>query len=186
MELETKIEALLFARGEPVERSFLGSFLKENGQNVEAALQRLKGTLAMRGVALVDNGNSVALATSPHVSTLIEKLRKAELERELSKAALETLSIVLYAGPVPRATIDFIRGVNSQFILRSLLVRGLVERAVDEADERRMLYRPTIEFLSHLGIRTASELPGYAEFLAKLEGSAARMNVGEETMEPAS
>lgn len=174
MNLEAKIEALLFARGEPVLYSFLTSFLKESDERVREALSRLHESYAGKGLVVVDNGETVAIRTAPEASLLIERLRKDELERELSKAALETLSIVLYAGPVTRATIDFIRGVNSTFILRSLLIRGLVERAADEEDSRRMLYRPTVDLLSHLGVSKAEILPEYSEFRAKLSESSAR------------
>lgn len=185
MNLEAKIEALLFARGEPVLYSFLASFLKESDDRVREALSRLHESYAGKGLAVVDNGETVALRTAPEASALIERLRKDELERELSKAALETLSIVLYAGPVTRATIDFIRGVNSQFILRSLLIRGLLERAADEEDPRRMLYRPTVDLLSHLGASKAETLPGYAEFRAKLNASAERTETENEKEAPA-
>lgn len=179
MDLEAKIEALLFARGEPIDYPFLTSFLKEERGALSAAVSRLRERYSKGGITVVDTGESVALRTSPEASSLIERIRKDELDRELSKAAQETLAIVLYAGPVTRATIDFIRGVNSTFILRALLVRGLIERAADEKDERRMLYRPTIELLAHLGLRTVQEIPGYVDFRQKLEANVARASANE-------
>ena len=60
------------------------------------------------------------LGTSAEASTLIEKLTKEELNRDLGKASLETLSIIMYQGPIKRSQIDYIRGVNSTFILQKL------------------------------------------------------------------
>jgi segregation and condensation protein B len=84
-------------------------------------------------------------------------------------AGLETLSIVLYLGPVSRSEIDYIRGVNSNFILRNLLMRGLVERIEHETDKRSLKYRPTFELLSFLGIGSVEELPEYETTRAEIE-----------------
>src|SRR3989344_8813132 len=95
------------------------------------------------------------------MSAILETITKSELSEELSKSALETLTLVLYRGPVNKSNIDFIRGVNSQFILRNLLVRGLIERVAHETDKRVLLYRATFELLQHLGISRITELPEY-------------------------
>jgi segregation and condensation protein B len=101
------------------------------------------------------------LGTAKELSSLIEQLTKEELTRDLGKAGLETLSIVLYQGPISRADIDYIRGVNSQFILRNLLIRGLVERVDNPADARSFLYQTTLQLLSHLGISKREDLPEF-------------------------
>jgi segregation and condensation protein B len=72
--------------------------------------------------------------------------------KDLGKAGLETLSIILYQGPISRAEIDYIRGVNSNFILRNLLIRGLIERVENPHDQRSFLYKPTLELISYLGL----------------------------------
>jgi hypothetical protein len=110
----------------------------------------------------------VTLTTVPQVSTLIEKITKEELSKELSKAALETLAIVLYKGPIARSEIDYIRGVNSTFILRNLLIRGLVEKIDNPNDQRSFLYGTTLATLEYLGISSSSELPKYHDTLALL------------------
>ena len=69
------------------------------------------------------------LGTAPQMSATVETLTKEELMKDLGKAGLETISIILYKGPISRAEIDYIRGVQSNFILRNLLVRGLIEKS---------------------------------------------------------
>jgi segregation and condensation protein B len=108
------------------------------------------------------------LVTRQEAAPLIEGLVKEELSRDLGKAGLETLSTVLYKGPISRRDIDYIRGVNSQFILRNLLVRGLIEKITDAKDERRFLYRPTFELLQSLGVSSVSDLPEYAKVQEEL------------------
>jgi segregation and condensation protein B len=90
-------------------------------------------------------------------------LTKEELTRDLGKAGLETLSIILYQGPISRANIDYIRGVNSQFIVRNLLIRGLIDRVENPKDARSYIYKTTIDLLSHLGISKIEELPEYEQ-----------------------
>ena len=159
--LEQKIEAILFVKAQPVSVVFLMKTLKQTKKEVEDALVYLEEHLKTRGVRLIFKDDEVSLGTAPESETLIKVIMKAELTDELGKAALETLTIVLYHGPISKSRIDFIRGVNSQFILRNLLVRGLVERIVDPKDKRVFLYRPTFDLLQYLGITRITELPEY-------------------------
>jgi len=117
----------------------------------------------------VRTNDDVMLGTTKEMSSTIEKLTKEELVRDLGKAGLETLSIVLYQGPISRADIDFIRGVNSQFILRNLLIRGLVERVENPKDARSFLYKTTLSLLAHLGITKIEELPEYSQVRDDIE-----------------
>lgn len=161
MELPQKIEALLFFKGEPVSIKFLSVALGVPPEEVQIALSALKESLTNRGVVLVKNGDEYMLGTAPEMSGVIEKIAKEELSRDLGKAGLETLTIVLYRGPVSRTEINYIRGVNSNYILRNLLVRGLIEK-VDHGG-RSTVYRPTFELLSFMGISKVEDLPSYEE-----------------------
>ena len=165
-ELLNNIEAILFYKGEPVSRDELCQILKVDGKTLESAVDTLK-TKWNGGVAAVDNGESLSLMTAPEASPLIEAIRKEELERELSKASLETLTIVLYKGPISRREIDFIRVVQSQYILRALVSRGLIERL--ERSGQGYIYKPTHELLGFLGIREANELPEYGTLTTELD-----------------
>lgn len=168
MTLEAKIEAVLFWKGEPIALSKLATLVGEDKDAVKGALATLSTSLSGRGLAVVLIDDEVELRTAPDASSLIEKLTKDELMRDLGKAGLETLSIVIYRHPIKRSEIDYIRGVNSSFILRNLLMRGLVER-VSEKEGRGFSYKPTVELLSHLGVAQIKDLPDYARVKADLE-----------------
>ena len=171
--LDKQLEAILFWRGEPLTLPELCRALKQPSSDVKRALQTLTEKLSGRGIALIQAGDDIALATAPETHALIERLRKEELACDLGKAAIETLSIVLYKGEVRRRDIDYIRGVNSTAILRSLLIRGLIERAQSTTDERMFLYRPTVKLSALLGVKSVDELPEYAAVRAELEAAQA-------------
>ena len=170
-DLENKIEAILFFKGEPVSYTRLGEILKANKEDVLVAVSNLKNNLSSRGIVLLEKDDEVSLGTAPELSDLIEDLQKEELNKDLSKSSLETLSVILYKNGVNRREIDYIRGVNSSFTLRALSVRGLVERVLDPADSRRYVYKPTFELLSFMGIKSVEELPDYATVLSTLEAN---------------
>ena len=152
MKLESKIEAILFWKAEPVTTKELASLLGEDVEKVETAVENLHNDLKGRGITLVQWQDEITLGTANSASEIIESLTKEEFGKNLGKAGLETLSIILYHGPLSRAEIDYIRGVNSQFILRNLLVRGLIERIDNPKDQRSFLYKPSLEMMSYLGI----------------------------------
>jgi segregation and condensation protein B len=178
MNLEQKIEAILFFKGEPVSLKKLADTLKVSKEEINEAVLILKNNLENRGVVLIQNDEEITLGTAPDLSKLIEDLQKEELNKELSKASLETLSIVLYKNGATRAEIDYIRGVNSSFTLRALSVRGLVEKTIDNADSRRFIYKPSFEILSFMGVKSIDELPDYAEVSSSL--NVAAKNLEEE------
>lgn len=159
--LDKKIESLLFWKGEEMQIPAIAKTLEVTEKEVVEAVAALAHALEDRGIVLIQKDNRIMLRTHPEMSPLFEALTHEELTRDLSKAALETLTIILYRGPIKRSDIDFIRGVNSQFILRNLSVRGLIEKVVNPQDERGFLYRPSFELMAHLGITNISDLPEY-------------------------
>lgn len=159
MEISKQIEAILFFRAEPVTVGKLAAALKVKEKEIEEALVELYGVLSNRGITLVQSGDEVELRTAPSVSELIEALTKEELSRDLGHAGLETIAIILYKGQAKRSDIDYIRGVNSSFTLRNLLIRGLVDRTNDGG--RGFLYKPTTDLLAHLGVSKLEELPEF-------------------------
>ena len=170
MELANSIEAILFYQAEPMKVSRLATLLKRSESEVMEAIKVLEDKLSTSGLRLLTNGAEVTLGTSPDASALIEAITKEELSKDLSKASLETLAIVLYKGPLTRAEIDYIRGVNSTFILRNLLIRGLVEKVDNPNDQRSFLYKPTFQLLEHMGVTKTEELPAYHDTLNTLAG----------------
>jgi segregation and condensation protein B len=169
MELSRKIEAVLFWKAEPVSVKKLTSIFRVDEKEINDSLAKLADDLKDRGVTLVVANDEVMLGTHREVSELIAQLTKEELIRDLGKAGYETLSIILYQGPISRADIDYIRGVNSQFILRALLIRGLVERIDNPKDARSYLYVPTLALLSHLGVNKTEDLPEFEKVKKDIE-----------------
>lgn len=157
-----RIEALLFFKGEALSVRFLAETLELPENEVQEGIATLTRQLneTGRGVVVVSKGDEIMLSTAPTMSSTLEKLEKNDLEKELGKAALETLSIVLYRGPLAQSSINHIRGVNSNYIIRNLLVRGLIEKHEDK-ETHRTTYRPTFELLSYLGITKVEDLPEY-------------------------
>lgn len=166
--LSSQIEALLFHKSEPLSVGWLSKTLGKSVEEIRLALPTLREALAGHGIILIEANDSVSLGTHPKISGLIEKITKEELDKDIGKAGLETLAIVSYKAPVSRSSIDYIRGVNSQFILRHLLARGLVEKLPSEKDGRSYLYRPTLEALAHLGLARIEDLPNFAEVKSRL------------------
>ena len=173
MELEAKIEALLFYKGEPMETKKLASILSASSEAITEALLELEQSLQGRGISLLRKENEVTLSTHPSLGPLIETMRKDELSKELSKATLETLSIIIYKQGSTRSEIDYIRGVNSSFILRNLLIRGLIQKESHPTDSRKYFYKPTFELMGFLGIQKLEDLPDY-DMLAQALGKEAK------------
>lgn len=161
MELHAKIESLLFFKGEPVSIKKIAEILSVKEGDVRDAILVLRDRLSNTGLSIIESGSDIMLGTNKDASSFLEAMRKDELSRELTKSSLETLSIILYKNGATRAEIDYIRGVNSSFILRNLLIRGLIEKNIDINDSRRYTYSPTIETLQYMGVTAISQLPDY-------------------------
>jgi len=159
--LRAQLEAVLFFKAEPLSIKRLGQILKKDEDEVKMAIKELADDLRGTGLTLIEWEDEVTIGTSKDAAELIESITKEELTKDLGKAGLETLSIILYQGPLSRAEIDYVRGVNSQFVLRNLLVRGLIERVENPKDQRSFLYKPTLELISYLGISKITDLPDY-------------------------
>ena len=143
--------------------------LKVKPDEVNIALKNLQNFYHERGIVLVSNGDEYSFATHKENSSLIEGIQKEELSRELGRAGLETLAIVLYRGPISSREIDQIRGVNSGFILRELLIRGILERTESATGERSFTYKPTLKLLEYLGVTSREDLPEFESAFKKME-----------------
>lgn len=169
LSLESQIEAILFYKGEPVKIKDLCELTGESRERVEEAIENLKAALEERGVSLVKKDEGVLFTSDPRASGILEQMRQKELNKDIGDAGAETLSIILYKGPVSRPEIDYIRGVNSAFILRNLLIRGLVERISNPQNRKSWLYKSSFDLLSYLGITKVEELPDFEKIQSELE-----------------
>lgn len=162
-----KLEAVLFAGGARMTKKQLAKQVKCDSKELEQLLEELQQQRADSGVVVVDDGTQVALATNPLLAETIEGLRKEEETTPLSRAMQETLSIIAYAGPIAKVDLDFLRGVNTQYTLRRLLMRGLIQNV---PNARNRLLTISVEFLLHLGIQRVEELPEYAKIRQTILG----------------
>lgn len=167
--LTNQIEAVLFYLAEPVSVSFLAKLFLVEREEILHAIGELGLSMESRGLRLIFHDDEVTLGTAPETSHVIEKILREERERDLGRAGIETLTIVAYKGPISRREIEYIRGVNCQFALRTLLLRGLVQKKSSEKDERVMVYTITADTLRHLGLSHISELPNYESVKGELE-----------------
>lgn len=169
LELQKKLEAVLFYKGEPMKKTTLVKLLDTSENDLDAALEQLKLGLHNRGIMVVENKGLVALGTAPEVKELIETLRRDELEGPLGKAGLETLAVIMYQEPISRADIEYVRGVNCSSILRSLTMRGLIEKKENPKDKRGYIYQTTPELPAALGVTSLAAIPEYESMRTKIQ-----------------
>lgn len=167
--LTKRIEALLFIHGEPMALDRLSKLLGINKTEIRQASEELDRSLSESALTLVWHNETIQLATRPQFAKDAEVLIKEEISPELSRASAEALTVIAYRGPLSRSEIDYIRGVNSSYILRNLLIRGLIERATNSKDSRIYLYKTSIDFLKYLGLSRIEDLPQYGEFKNKFQ-----------------
>ena len=162
-----ELEALLFIYGESLTFKKIAGVLNVSEDEVKNAIAAFDTKLREedRGLFIIRDEDKVQLSTKPEFGKLLENITKEEFKESLTTASLETLSIILYANPISRAEIDFIRGVNSTFILRSLLIRGLIDRLPAPKRSNAYLYKPSFDLLKHLGISKIDDLPDYQKFV---------------------
>lgn len=168
------IEALLFLSGKPIDTGSLCKILDKDKKTVNKALDELEDALKDRGIKLLRKDDGVVLGTSKDSSKYCSLFLKKEVNKNLGRAGLETLSIILYKKTangrgVSRNNIDGIRGVNSTFTLRNLLIRGLIEKKQDTQNKRSYLYAPTFKLFQYLGISSEKKLPDYDNYKEKIE-----------------
>ncbi len=177
-ELKSNIESLLFISSRPIDK-------KEIAKNMGRKINELEGIFkelvkeyndSSRGINIVSNGQSLQMVTNPENSEYVQKFLKTEVSQELTPASLETLSIIAYCGPLTKADLEKIRGINCNIIIRHLLIKGLItEKVVNKAhtkddgketiekqiDSNNNIYSVSLDFIKHLGINDVQELPDY-------------------------
>lgn len=162
-ELKSIIESILFISGDPISVKKISKITGKDSKEIESAINELTDEYKNGGLCILRRENEVQMVSAPATKDYVNKLAKNELEEELSRASLEVLSVIAYRGPVSRAQVEEIRGVNCSFTLRNLLIRGLIERVENPQDSRSYLYKISFDFLKHLGIGKIEEMPNYAE-----------------------
>lgn len=163
--LKGPMEALLFAAGDPIKPEKLSELLDMPLDHVETMLLQLKEEMELpgRGICLIRVAGGVQLCTKPEYSAIVEKLATHQDPR-LSPAALETLSIIAFRQPVTRQDVEYIRGVQSDGVINTLIDRRLIkEVGRKETLGRPILFGTTDEFLACFGLNSLDELPALPE-----------------------
>ena len=156
---EAQLEALLFVAERPLSRREIATLAGVDRATVDARLGDLEVSLAARGIRVVSSGDRVELVTAPDAGALIARYVGADAVR-LSPASLETLAIVAYRQPVTKGAIERIRGVDSDYTIRTLLHRRLVvELGRSDGPGRPFLYGTGFEFLERFGLTSLEQLP---------------------------
>ncbi len=162
MKLHSQLESLLLVATRPMSLSKLVDLAKSNLDQVKAAIDELatKFNTEESGIQLLRHANSVQLVSSPLNSKLVTDYLKEEQAGELTRPALETLTIIAYRGPISKIQLDTIRGVNCALILRNLMIKGLVEAKANK-DKLQTSYQVTTDFVKFMGLTEISQLPDY-------------------------
>ena len=156
---EIQLEGLLFVAERPLTRTEIATLAGVDLDTVDARIGDLQVSLAEHGIRLVESGERVELATAPDAGRLIARYVGADAPR-LSTPSLETLAIVAYRQPCTRATIERIRGVDSDYTHRTLMHRRLVvELGRSEAPGRPILFGTGFDFLERFGMTSLDQLP---------------------------
>ncbi len=156
---EGQLEALLFVAEKPLSRREIGVLAGVPRETVDERLGDLEVSLAGRGIRLVLAGERVELGTAAEAGAIVARYVGADAVK-LSPASLETLAIIAYRQPVTKAAIERIRGVDSDYTVRSLVHRRLVvELGRAETPGRPILYGTGFEFLERFGLTSIEELP---------------------------
>lgn len=167
MQLDILIEGFLFYTASPQSKKKVMEIFACDEPELNKALEALQSRLQAGAIRLLQTDTDISLVTAPELSEFISSVRKGELSQDIGKAGAETLAIILYREPVTRGEIDRIRGVNSAFILRNLMTRGLIERkAVKNTHE----FSISPSLLQHLGVTHKHELPQFGTFMDKIDG----------------
>lgn len=157
---KNSIEALLFAWGDMIEISEISKYFDIDKSIIEDIIYELKNEYNDRGLRIQIIGKSVQLNSNPEYHKIISDFGVKQKKRNLSNAAMETLSIIAYLQPTTKSVIEQIRGVKSDGSVRTLLDRGLVREAGNlNQPGRPIVYKTTDKFLKSFEIENLNDLP---------------------------
>jgi segregation and condensation protein B len=165
--LRMSLEAVLLVADEPVPEALLAGVTGQPEAVVAAALRDLAAgyTAEQRGFDLREVAGGWRLYTRDECAAVVERFVSDGQEIRLTQAALETLAVVAYRQPVNRARVSAVRGVNCDGVMRTLVLRGLVEEAGSDPETGAILFQTTSYFLERLGLARLSDLPDLTAFL---------------------
>lgn len=157
----SRLLALLFVHGDPIHISEIQKLLSIGDTETAQVLEQMNGLLVDLPFMVMNGRDGLSLVTRSEYGEMLAGIKKALASTPLSKAALETLTLIVYLKEASKSLIDSVRSVNSALSLRNLVLRGLIEKHVTES---QTVYRATQETFEHLGITDPTQLPNYEEF----------------------
>jgi segregation and condensation protein B len=165
--LPASLEAIMLVADEPVSEVLIAQVLERPRDEVAAGLRQLAASYAaeQRGFDLREVAGGWRFYTRDECAPVVERFVSDGQEVRLTQAALETLSVVAYRQPVSRARVSAVRGVNCDGVMRTLVLRGLVEEGGTDQETGAILFRTTGYFLERLGLASLEELPELVGFL---------------------
>lgn len=166
-ELQSKLESILFVASKPTTTALLAKLSGASETEVMDSLRALAEARLQSGIIVMEANGQWQLGTNPKNVDLVKAFLTADLREKLTDATVEVLGIIAYRQPIAKTEIEAIRGVNCQYSIRQLLMRGLIEKVVNPQDSRSNLYQVTTEFLQHMGLGSVGDLPEFE----KLAGS---------------
>ena len=170
-DLTRVLEALLLVVDTPVNAETLAAATEQPVYRINDALHRIAEEFTARGsgIDLREMGGGWRMYTRARFAPYVERLLLDGARSKLTRAALETLAVVAYRQPVTRARISAVRGVNVDAVIRTLLARGLVTEAGNDADTGATMFATTELFLERLGLASLNELPDIAPLLPDVD-----------------
>jgi len=165
--LHASLEAIMLVADEPVTEVVIAQVLERPRADVASALRELAASYAaeQRGFDLREVAGGWRFYTREECAPIVEKFVSDGHEVRLTQAALETLAVVAYRQPVSRARVSAVRGVNCDGVIRTLVLRGLVEETGTDPETGAILFATTSYFLERLGLPSLDALPELAPFL---------------------
>lgn len=163
MNLKSVIESLLYAWGEPLNISEISRILNIKSFVISETINEMMMNYSQdsdKGLIIQKFGNSYQLTTKKENYDFIQMLLQTSVNKSLSTAAMEILSIIAYKQPVTKVEVELIRGVKSTNVIKGLIDKKLIKE-VGKMDKpgRPSLYATTDEFLRHFGLNSINELP---------------------------
>jgi len=164
------IEALIFSSDEPISSSELIKALKGiDGEDIQITVEEVEQCIGELNInyeksnssfSIIKIANGYSFATKPEYANYLGFLASEKSKRRLSQAALESLAIIAYKQPITKPELESIRGVNSDYIINTLLEKNLITiSGREETIGRPLLYTTTSEFLKYFGLNNLSDLP---------------------------
>jgi len=160
--LQAKAEAILFIATKPMSPKDLAEIMECTPEEAVQACEGLMQVYLERksGLAIIKDQTTYQMVSAPDVSEVVKEFAKQEMNSELSRPSLETLTIIAYRGPIAKLELDRIRGINCSLILRNLLIKGLIESKNEKGET---YYSVTTDFVKFLGLSSVSSLPEYQD-----------------------